>query len=124
MIDMTGGPRVQMQSQEKTLTADVSGVASGAITKVEGEIIGVLITLGSGMTSAVVTLTSDTGQVVLSGVTVSTTHCYVPRLPATINDGSTAVTNSYIPYIAGGSVTFAIASGVSTKTITARIFFK
>ena len=72
MIDMTGGPRVQMQSQEKTLTADVSGVASGAITKVEGEIIGVLITLGSGMTSAVVTLTSDTGQVVLSGVTVST----------------------------------------------------
>lgn len=112
-----------MQSQELELTSNGSGAASGTISNVAGEIVGILITPGSGMSTAAVTITCDTGKVALS-VTVTATTLYQTRLNAISNDGSTAITNSFIPYIAGGSVTFAIASATASKTIKAKIFFR
>jgi hypothetical protein len=120
---MVAGIREPMDSQTVTLTANVSGVASSTVY-LSGEVLGITATPGSGMTSCVLTITSDTAGVILNGVTVSAATFYKPRVSATTNDGSTAITNSFIPYIVGGSATVAIASGVSAKTLTVTVYYR
>lgn len=120
---MVAGIKEPMGAEIVTLTANVSGVASGTVY-LSGEVLGITATPGSGMTSCALTITSDTAGVILNGVTVTTATFYKPRVGATTNDGSTAITNSFIPYIVGGSATVAIAAGVSTKTLTVIVYYR
>ena len=120
---MPTGP-ARISSQSVTLSSNVSGVASSTITEAAGEIIGVQVTLGTGMLTMALTLTSDTTQVILNGITVTANGFYKPRVNATTNDGSTAITNSFVPYVSGGTITCAIASATASKDVTIKVFYR
>lgn len=112
-------------AQSVVLTSSVAGTASGTLSGVLGEIIGIKAVLGTGMLTPSLTVTCDTTAKALDGVTVSANTYYKPRVGATTNDGSTAITNSYIPYFNMGSdMTVAITGGVSTKTITVTVYYR
>lgn len=122
---MTAGILNKIRSQKVTLTASVGGTASDSIAKVVGEIFGVQVTLGTGMTTADLTVTTDGGEVVINGVTVTTDKFFPVRHNAVTNDGSTAITNSVIPYLnKGGAMTAAIASATATKSLTVTIIYR
>ena len=122
---MADGLRIPLRSQNVVLTANGSGIASGSITGVVGDIIGVGITLGASMTTLALTVTADVGDVVINGVTVTANKVIPVRRPAVTNDGSTAITSSSIPYMnAGGAITAAIASATTTKTVTITVYYR
>jgi hypothetical protein len=120
---MASGVKEPMGAQTVVLTADGSGNASGTLY-FSGEVLGVTATLGESMANPVLTITSDTAGVILSGVTVASSTFYKPRVSATTNDGSTAITNSFIPYIVGGYATVAIASATATKKLTVTVYYR
>ena len=106
------------------LTTDGSGNASGTITGLSGEILGVYVDLGTGMSSAPLSVTNEFGQTVLTK-TFTTDGFIQPRVGVTTNDGTTAITNSYIPYInCGGSITAAVASGTASKSLTVYVLYR
>ena len=106
------------------ITTAANGVATTTIAGVKGDIEGVFVDMGTS-TSAAVTVTSDKSAVVLNGPTVTADTFYPVRRNALTNDGSTAITNSYIPYINfGGDMTVAVASGGDAKTLTVVIYFR
>ena len=122
---MAPGLQIPLRSSSVVLTANGSGIASDSITGVCGEIVGVGITLGASMTTLALTVTADVGDVVINGVTVTANKVIPVRRPAVINDGSTAITSSSIPYLnTGGAITAAIASATTSKTVTVTVYYR
>ena len=122
---MVAGLPLPFKSAGVLLTANGSGIASGSITGVVGEVVGVGIALGTDMTTLALTVTMDTGDVAINGVTVTANKVIPVRRNAVTNDGSSAISGSAIPYMnKGGAITAAIASATLNKTVTITVFYR
>jgi len=113
------------RAKSVSVIADVSGNASGSITGVVGEIVGVHVALGTGMTTADVTVTTDGSEKILDDVTVTASKLYGVRATAVSNDGSTSITDSFIPYVnMGGTMAVAVESATTTKSLTVTVLYR
>jgi len=113
-----------MSKSSGTITCNGSGVGAGTVAGVNGEVIGIFVDLGNA-TSVVATVTSDTAAVMLNGVTVSADTFYPVRRNAVINDGTTAISNSFVPYVNfGGSIVVGCTTGGSGKTFSVVIYYR
>ena len=106
------------------ITTDGAGDGTGTIKAGFGEIMAVHVDLGT-TTSIDVDLVSDSAATILSINSVVADAYYTIRSPAVINDGATAITNSFVPYInRGGDMTVTVANGGDTKTVTVNVVMK
>jgi hypothetical protein len=106
------------------ITTDAGGDATATIAAGIGEIMSVSVALGTSV-SADVVLTNEAGATVLSKTGIAADAEYYVRAGAVTNDGTTAITNSFIPYMnQGGDMDVTIANGGDTKTLTVNVMMK
>ncbi len=107
------------------LTSSALGATTGNVEGVHGKVLGIYVTLGTGMTTATVTVANDLGDTLLNAKTV-TANTFFPVADAPVsNDGATAYTNSFIPYInIGGDMAVTVASATAEKTMSVYIIYE
>ena len=117
-------PRGAILSKKSgTITTDGSGDATGAISFLNGQIMGVYVNLITS-TGATVTVTTSLGDKILDAVAVTADTFYPIRDTPIENDGATAYTNSCIEYInTGADIDIIVASGGDTKTLEVKIYY-
>ena len=116
---------IDILKKSVALTSSAGGAATGNVEGVKGKILGIYIVLGTGMTTADVTVANDIGDTIFSVVTVTSTGFYPVANAPVSNDGSTAYTNSHTPYLnLGGDMAVTVASATASKTMNVHIIYE
>jgi len=111
-----------MRVKEFDVTA-VAGAASFPAVLASGEVHGIQVKLGSGVTSADVTV-ENMGRDLLAKAGI-TTDTYFPVREGAVTDAGTAITNSFVPYVWNGTGTITLANvSAATGTVTVLVFYR
>lgn len=100
------------------------GAASANETIQTGEVYGIYVSLGSGVTAADVEVANQ-GRDILNKAGIAA-NTYYPVRENAVASGGAAITNSFVPCVVNGTVTITLANvtGNTAGTVTVLVFYK